>query len=101
MAAHQDTMQLALRDEEEFTSVDVALTAEGGIDLSAQDLGPTVRQTWGDDDYEYGIRIAPADTARLAYALIAEHYSGDLRAVAKVRELAQRHGIDSHFWDWA
>lgn len=101
MAAHQDTMQLALRDEEEFTSVDLALTAEGGIDLSAQDLGPTVRRTWGDDDYEYGIRIAPADAARLAYALIAEHYRGDLRAVAKVRELAGRHGIDAQFWDWA
>lgn len=33
--------------------------------------------------------------------LIAEHYRGDLRAVAKVRKLAMRHGIDPGFWDWA
>ncbi|NNG57129.1 hypothetical protein [Sphingomonas paucimobilis] len=100
MSAHQDTVQLALRDEEEFTSVDMALTAEGGIDLSGQDMGPIVKQTWGDDDYEYGVRIAPADVSKLAFALIAEHYHGDLQAVQKVRELAERHGINPQFWDW-
>jgi hypothetical protein len=94
-------MKLALRDEEEFTSIDLALTTEGGIDLSGQDMGPAVRRTWGDNDYEYGIKIAPADAAKLAFALIAEHYHGDLQAVQKVRALAERHGINAGFWDWA
>jgi hypothetical protein len=94
-------MKLALRDEEEFTSINLSLTAEGGIDLSGHDMGPTVRRTWGDSDYEYGIRVAPAHTAKLAFALIAEHYHGDLQAVQKVRELAERHGIAAGFWDWA
>lgn len=44
--------------------------------------------------------ILAADVSRLAFALIAEHYQGELRAVAKVRELAERHGIDAGFWDW-
>ena len=100
MTAHQDTMQLALRDEEEFTSVDMALTAEGGISLSGQDLGPIVRQTWGDSDYEYGVRIAPADVPKLAFALIAEHYRGDLGAVEKISELAKRHGIGAEAWSF-
>ena len=94
-------MKLALRDEEEFTSIDLALTTEGGIDLSGQDMGPAVRRTWGDNDYEYGIKIAPAYAAKLAFALIAEHYHGDLQAVQKVRALAERHGINAGFWDWA
>lgn len=101
MTRHLSTAQLALRDGEDFTSVDLALTITGGIDLSGQDLGPIVKQTWGNDDYEYGVRIAPADVPRLAFALIAEHYRGDLGAVQKVRDLAERNGINAGFWNWA
>lgn len=94
-------MQLALRDEEEFTSIDLVLKDDGTLDLSGQDMGPIVRQVWGDSDYEYGVRIAAADLPRLAFALIAEHYRGDLSAVQKVRELAERHNINPEYWDWA
>jgi len=93
-------MQLALRDEEEFTSIDLVLN-DGTLDLSGQDMGPMVRRLQGDADYEYGIRIAPADLPKLAFALIAEHYKGDLSAVQKVRELAERHEIEPNFWTWA
>lgn len=94
-------MQLALRDDEEFTSIDLVLKPDGTLDLSGQDMGPMVKQFHGDTDYEYGIRIAPTDLPRLAFALIAEHYKGDLAAVQKVRELAERHDIKPNFWDWA
>lgn len=100
MEAPITSMSLALRDEEEFTSIDLALTAEGGIDLSGQDMGPTVRRTWGDTDFEYGVRIAPADVPRLAFALIAEHYRGELGAVQKISELAERHGISAEAWSF-
>ncbi|EPE61531.1 hypothetical protein L479_02075 [Exiguobacterium sp. S17] len=100
MMADQNAVRLALRDEEEFTSIDMVLTAVGGIELSGQDTGPTVRQTWGDADFEYGVRIAPEDVPRLAFALVAEHYRGELGAVQKISELAERHGISAETWSF-
>ena len=82
-------------------SVHVDLTASGTLDVSGHDTGPTVKRTWGDNMFECGVEFAPADLPRLAFALIAEHYAGDLDAVRKIAKLAQRHGIEAETWDWA
>ena len=92
--------QLALQGGVEYRSVRLELTSEG-LDLSALDMGPTVEATWGDDDYEFGVRIKTADLPKLAYALIADRYRGRQDAVDCIRELATRAGIEPNFWSWA
>lgn len=94
------SFRLALCEGPEFRSVDLVLLPDGTIDLSAQDIGPTAKATFGDSDYEFGVRIAPEDAPRLAIALLAEFLLGDLEAVDKVRQLAKKNGINPHFWMW-
>lgn len=100
MSEHRLAERIATREGEEKTSIDLALTAGGGIELSGHDLGPLVQRMQGDGDYEYGIRIRPEDIGHLVFALIAEHYGGDLEAVARVRDLALKYGIEVNSWEW-
>lgn len=51
--------------------------------------------------FEYGVKLATADLPKLAFALVAEHYAGDLDAVGKIKKLAERHGIEAKTWEGA
>lgn len=88
-------------DGEDSRSVHVDLIPDGTLDLSGHDTGPTVRRAWDANVFEHGVIIAPADLPLLAFALVAEHYAGDLDAVGKITKLAERHGIEAETWDWA
>ena len=88
-------------DGEDSRSVHVDLIPDGTLDLSGHDTGPSVQQAWDADVFECGIVFAPADMPGLAFALVAEHYTGDLDAVDKITKLARRHGIEAKTWDWA
>ena len=101
MAAPAQSLELARQEGENFRSVILASTEEGGLDVSAQDMGPTVRALHDDGDYEFGIRIAPEHLAAFAFALVREHYQGDLDAVAKLRAIADRDGLPTNFWTWS
>jgi hypothetical protein len=92
--------QLASQEGIERRFVSVRIRGEA-IEVDAQDLGPTVKEIWGDSDYEFGVTIEAADLARFAFALIVQHYSNDLDAVDKIKELAVKSGIDPHFWTHA
>jgi len=50
MASH--VTEIARQDGAESCSMHLALEHDGGIKMDAQDIGPTVTQIWGDDDYE-------------------------------------------------
>lgn len=93
------SMELARSDGEERTVITVRIGHKGEIALAGHDLGPRVREVWG-DDYEYGLTIASEDVPSLALALIAEHYSGDLTAVTRLAELAARHDVAISRWSF-
>ena len=82
-------------------SVHIDLTAAGTLDLSRHDTGPSVRRAWADNVFEYGVEFAAVELPKLAFALVAEHYAGNLDAVSKITKLVQRHGIETERWDWA
>ena len=46
--------------------------------MDAQDIGPTVTQIWGDDDYEFWVLVPPASVSKLAFELLQEKFSGQL-----------------------
>ncbi len=99
MTAPEDLLLAELTGEEQST-IYLRLTAHG-LGVDGQDLGPSVRRIWDDGDYEYGIRVANADLPRLAFALIARHYRGNLQAVSELKRLATEHGIAANFWTYS
>ncbi len=90
-------IELARQPHPNFRSVRLRL-ADDKIDLDAQDMGPVVKEIWGDSDYEFGVRIASKDFGALAFALIVEHYQDDPDAVDKIHKILVKNGIESNHW---
>lgn len=87
------------------SELDVHVSAEyrdGLLLFSAQDLGPTAENLWGDSDCEYWYSFDQENTARLMAALevteegfeqaIKEHFS-DINGMKILREFCEAHKI--------
>lgn len=85
-----------LEREERRTELWLDLEADGNVGLTLEATGAQA----GGWREEHGIDIAVSDLPRLAFALLAEHYAGDLDAIGKVRELARRSGIAIEAWEF-
>jgi hypothetical protein len=68
--------------------------------MDAQDIGPTVTRIWGDDDYEFWVRVPPASLPKLAFELLCEKFSGQLGAVDAFRDWCITHGVQHEFDSW-
>jgi hypothetical protein len=79
-------IEIARQEGTEFRSVRLALEDDGAIKMDAQDIGPTVTKIWGDDDYEFWVRVPPAAVSMLAFELLREKFTGQLGAVDAFRE---------------
>ncbi len=84
----------------EFRSVRLAIETGGEIRLSAQDMGPTVEQTWNRDDYEFWINVPVQAIARLAFVLLRDRYVGREKAVDEFRSFCEQSGIEHSFETW-
>jgi hypothetical protein len=98
MAGH--TIEIARQEGAEFRSVRLTLEDEGSIKMDAQDIGPMVTAVWGDDDYEFWVRVAPTSLPKLAFELLREKFAGQLRAVDAFREWCKMHGVEHEFDSW-
>ena len=95
-----NSIQLFRMDGEEYRSVDLELK-DGGLTLLGHDMGPTVEQFWGDDDYEFWVEIKPHAMQRLAFALLRDRYTGRKHAVSEFREFCEQNAIEHVFDNWA
>jgi hypothetical protein len=77
--------------------IDLAITEEGDLLFSGQDLGDAPRTSFGDSDYEYWLRISAADKDRLLLALIEKLYAGNLSLVSEIRGYLDSKGIPRTF----
>ena len=93
-------IELARQEGAEFRSVRLALDDDGAIKMDAQDMGPTVTQFWGDEDYEFWVRVPPGSLPKLAFELLREKFSGQLGAVDAFRDWCTAHGIQHEFDSW-
>ena len=93
--------ELARRDGTEFRSVRLYAEADGSLKMLAQDMGPMVEKTWGDDDYEFWVTIPASGVRHLAQALLREKYTGRLDAVDDLRRFCEANGIENRFDSWA
>ena len=93
-------VEIARQEGKEFRSVHPSLEDDGTIKMDAQDMGPTVTQMWGDDDYEFWVRVPPASLPKLAFELLREKFSGQLGAVDAFRDWCKTHDIPHQFDSW-
>jgi hypothetical protein len=95
-----ETIEIARQEGVEFRSVRLTLEDDGAIKMDAQDMGPSVSQIWGDDDYEFWVYVAPATVAKLAFELLREKFAGQLGAVSAFRDWCTAHGVEHKFDSW-
>jgi hypothetical protein len=76
-----------------FRSIIATLEADGTLMLDAQDMGPLVKEVWGDSDYEFWCRIPAEAAGRLAYALLRKFYANREQAVDELRALCAAENI--------
>jgi hypothetical protein len=91
---------LSLQDSAEYRSVRLSLDSAGAIKMDAHDMGPTVQQVWGRDDYEFSVTVPPAAVARLAFELLKEKFTGNIGAVDALRDFCQEHKVPCDFNTW-
>jgi len=94
------TIEIARQEGTEFRSVHLILEDDGAIKLDAQDIGPTVTRIWGDDEYEFWVRVPPASVSKLAFELLREKFTGQLGAVDAFRDWCKTHGVEHEFDSW-
>jgi hypothetical protein len=91
--SEQLSEEIFRQEGENFRSIMVTLEADGVLQVDAQDMGPLVKEVWGDSDYEFWCRIPPEAIGKLAYALIRKHYAGREQAVDEIRALCSEAGV--------
>jgi hypothetical protein len=93
--------ELYRQEGEEFRSVRLRVNADGSVHIDAQDMGPLVEKIWGDDDYEFGVRVPTAASPKLIFALLRDKYQGRGGAVDEFQEFCKKEGIENERWSWS
>jgi hypothetical protein len=78
---HEETAELAVSKNEDYSSMSLYLDNDGGIQLVGYDSGPGIQDFFGKDDYECWAIVPPAAVGRLAFALLKENFKGIINAV--------------------
>ena len=95
------------RDDRIWINVRVSLL-DGSLELSGHDLGKSVEEFWGDDDYEYWYRLSAGATQQLLHTIggtndpekaLRREFSGP-DGCRKLRALCDAHGIRYEFFSY-
>jgi hypothetical protein len=98
MTSH--VIEIARQEGTELRSVRLSVEEDGAIKMDAQDIGPTVTQIWGEDEYEFWVRVPSASVSKLAFELLREKFKGQLGAVDAFRDWCKAHGVEHEFGSW-
>jgi hypothetical protein len=93
--------ELFRQEGKEFRSVRLRVGPDGSVSMDTQDIGPLVEKIWGDDDYEFGVRVPAAASPKLIFALLRDKYLGRGGAVDEFREFCKKEGIENEWWSWS
>jgi hypothetical protein len=91
------SFELYRNEGENFRSIRVRI-GETELVVDTQDMGPLVKEMWGDSDYEFWTTVEKEHWGALAVALIREFLSGDASATDRLRDICKEHGVP-HTWD--
>ena len=93
-----ESVELYRQEGAEFRSVRLTVSRDGEVKMESQDMGKTVQEFWGSDEYEYGVLVAANQLPKLVFALLRDRYAGRCGAVDEFTELCKKEGIE-HGWD--
>jgi hypothetical protein len=94
------TIEIARQEGKNFRSVRLTLGEDGAIKMDTQDMGAATAEFWGEDEYEFWVRIPPAAVPKLVFELLREKFAGQAGAVDALREWCKAHGIEHEFDSW-
>jgi hypothetical protein len=94
------TTELFRQEGDPFRSVRLTVNADGSVKLDAQDMGTTVEEVWGDDDYEFWVDVPAAALHKLLFTLLREKYSGRSDAVDGFHAFCKKEGIEHRWSSW-
>jgi hypothetical protein len=97
MANH---IEIARQEGANFRSVRLTVEEDGAVKIDGQDLGRTVEEFWGEDEYEFWVTVPPSALPKLAFELLREKFVGQLGAVDAFRDWCKAHGIEHEFGNW-
>jgi len=92
--------ELYRKDGPEFRSVRLEIREDGSLRLDTQDMGKSVEDIMGDDDYEFWVDVPASALRKLAFALLREKYSNRSGAVDEFRAFCERETIDHEWQSW-
>lgn len=94
------TVEIARQEGKNFRSVRLTLGEDGAIKMETQDMGAATSEVWGEDEYEFWVRIAPTAVSKLAFELLREKFAGQPGATDALRDWCKAHGIEHEFGSW-
>ncbi len=95
-----ETIELFRQDGKESRSIRLSINNDGTIRLECQDMGPTVRKVWDEDEYEFSVTVPSRALGKLAFALLCEKYIGQNGSVDDLRSFCEKKQVEHEFMTW-
>jgi hypothetical protein len=101
-----------LKNENISVTIEAFYDQSGCLVVEGYDIGKTVKEYWGDSDYEYSVKVAPDELKKLYPLLgIAQNEKQEMLSYLKthfhtntcyseVREFLEHHGIKHEGFSW-
>jgi hypothetical protein len=100
MTTQKRIAEVTLRDDRgpdgSWISLDAYVEEGGDLVLSGYDRGATVKEVWGDSDYEYWRRVKCEHVPTVLLQLIKDRFSSDVA----FHEWLEEKGIPDEFSSW-
>ncbi len=93
---HSVTLKEARSDNGEVSLLEAYIDENGDLVLAGYDLGESVREIWGDSDYEYWRRVKAEHVPEVLLQLLQERFSDD----SEFRQWLEAKGIGAEFRSW-
>src|SRR5260370_24841218 len=94
------SVELFRQEGEAFRSIRLCVNPDGSIRMDDQDMGKTVEEVWGDDDYEFWVDILAMALHKLVFSLLREKYTARSAAVDEFCAFCEKEGIEHKWQSW-
>lgn len=95
-----DTVRLV--DTKGATSrwIDGEITDEGDLLLSGHDIGEAPMMVWGEDEYEFWLRVRANNKDRVLLALLEKLYTGNTSLISELKHYLESKNIPCEFFNY-
>jgi len=80
--------------------IDAEITDEGDLLLSGQDFGEAPLKVWGEDKYEFWLRVTAPNKDRVLLALLEKLYAGNPSLISELKHYLETKDIPCEFFNY-